>query len=79
MTAKSERRVRLWFGPHLIHDYRAAAEAAESYAEAMGKRFAGLTVTVDSEVSHELPPLPCEQLWMHTLTSGQPNHSEASP
>lgn len=65
-SPRSERRVRLWFGPHLLHDYRAAADAAESYAEAIGKRFAGLTVTVDSETSHDLPPLPCEQLW--TLT-----------
>ncbi len=61
-----ELRVRLWFGPHLLHDYRAGAEAAERYAEAIGKRFAGLRVTLDSAVTADLSPLPCEQLW--TLT-----------
>lgn len=60
------RRVRVWFGPHLLHDYRAGADAAEQYAKAIGKRFAGLTVTVDAEVTADMPPLPCEQLWMLT-------------
>lgn len=60
------RRVRVWFGPHLLHDYRAGAEAAEEYAKAIGKRFAGLTVTVDTEATEDMAPLPCEQLWMLT-------------
>ncbi len=58
-----QRRVRVWFGPHLLHDYRAEVSAAESYAQAIGRRFGGLQVTVDHEVSDELDPLPCEQLW----------------
>lgn len=63
---RDERRVRVWFGEHLLHDYRAGAEAADQYAAAIGRRFHGLAVAVDSEVSDDLPPLPCEQLW--TLT-----------
>ncbi|MFC7623150.1 hypothetical protein [Microlunatus sp. GCM10028923] len=57
------RRVRVWFGPHLLRDYRAEASAAEGYAQAMGSRFGGLEITVDSEVNDQLTPLPCEQLW----------------
>lgn len=59
-------RVRVWFGAHLLHGYRAEATAAQGYAAAIGRRFAGLKVTVDSEASDGLTPLPCEQLW--TLT-----------
>ena len=58
-----ELRVQLWFGPHLLHNYRAGAEAAEAYAAAIGRRFAGLKITIDSEATAELSPLPCEQLW----------------
>lgn len=58
-----ELRVRVWFGAHLLHDYRAEASAAASYAEAIGRRFGGLQVTVDTEVSDDLAPLPCQQLW----------------
>ncbi len=61
-----ERRVRVWFGEHLLHDYRAGAVAAQEYATAIGRRFPGLAVTVDDDVTEELRPLPCEQLW--TLT-----------
>jgi len=64
--ASDDRRVRVWFGSHLLHDYRAGAEAAGLYAEAIGRRFAGLEVTVDAEVSDDLPALPCEQLWVLT-------------
>lgn len=56
-------RVRVWFGPHLLHDYRAEASAAESYAEAIGRRFGGIQVTVDNEANDDLDPLPCQQLW----------------
>jgi hypothetical protein len=59
----TELRVRVWFGPHLLHDYRAEASAAESYAQAIGRRFGGLRITVDTEVSDALDPLPCQQLW----------------
>lgn len=58
-----QRRVQVWFGEHLLHDYRAGAKAAEEYAAAIGRRFAGLRVTVDSEVTAAMQQLPCEQLW----------------
>lgn len=59
----ADRRVQLWFGPHLLHSYRAGVTAAEEYAAAIGRRFPGLTIKVDAEVSDGLSPLPCEQLW----------------
>lgn len=62
-SQREERRIRLWFGRHLLRDYRAEAEAAEQYATAIGRRFAGIHVTVDSLVGEDLPRLPCEQLW----------------
>src|SRR6266516_3206912 len=34
------RRVRVWFGSHVLADYRAEAELAERYAAAMSRRFA---------------------------------------
>ncbi|HEY3511668.1 hypothetical protein [Kribbella sp. NPDC051137] len=60
------RRVRVWFGEHVVADYCAEAELAERYAEAMSRRFAGLRVT--SEPLSELDPgpdrrLPGERLW----------------
>lgn len=61
-----ECRVRLWFGPHLLHDYRAGAAAAEAYIDAIGKCFGGLRVTIDSEVTEDMTALPCEQLWSLT-------------
>lgn len=61
--AEPELRVQLWFGEHLLHGYRASASAAREYAAATGRRFAGVQITIDSEVSADLAPLPCAQLW----------------
>jgi len=36
------RRVRVWFGEHVIADYNAEPALAERYADAMSRRFAGL-------------------------------------
>lgn len=44
-------RVRVWFGTHLLHDHRAEPTAARNYAEAIGRRFAGLRVTVDADTA----------------------------
>lgn len=63
---RGELRVRLWFGQHVLHDYRADGDVARRYAKEIGRRFAGLKITIDSEVSTDMPQLPCEQLW--TLT-----------
>ena len=39
------RRVRVWFGDHVVADYQAEADLADRYAAAMSRRFAGLRVT----------------------------------
>jgi hypothetical protein len=60
------RRVRVWFGDHVVADYRAEAELAERYAAAMSRRFAGLRVTSDPLPEHDPGPdrkLPGERLW----------------
>ena len=41
------RRVRVWFGEHVIADYNAELALAERFAHAMSRRFAGLMVTND--------------------------------
>ena len=57
------RRVRVWFGEHLVAEYVASRAAADAYTSAMTQRFAGLLVTVDDEVSGRERPMPCERLW----------------
>jgi hypothetical protein len=65
-TQTSERRrVRVWFGEHVIADYTAEPALAERYAHAMSRRFAGLRVTNDPMPAVDrLPdPLPGERMW----------------
>lgn len=59
------RRVRVWFGEHVVADYRADRALAERYEQAMKRRFAGLRVTNDliPPTLPKLPPLPPERLW----------------
>jgi hypothetical protein len=59
------RRVRVWFGEHVIADYNAEPALAERYANAMSRRFAGLRVTNDPMPAiDKLPdPLPGERMW----------------
>jgi hypothetical protein len=60
------RRVRVWFGDHVVADYRAEAELAERYAAAMSRRFAGLRVTSEPVPDQDPGPdrkLPGERLW----------------
>jgi hypothetical protein len=47
IQTSERRRVRVWFGEHVIADYRAEPALAERYAQAMSRRFAGLRVTND--------------------------------
>ena len=48
MTSKQHRRrVRVWFGEHVIAQYVAEAPLAARYEQAMRRRFAGLRVTND--------------------------------
>lgn len=65
VAERVERRVRVWFGEHVIADYRATPDLAERYAHAMARRFAGLRVTNDPVPSAggPKPPLPGERLW----------------
>jgi hypothetical protein len=57
--------VRVWFGDHVIADYRADAELANRYAEAMSRRFTGLRITTEPLPPGRGPtrPLPGERLW----------------
>lgn len=64
------RRVRVWFGSHVIADYIAEPGLAARYEQAMRRRFAGLKVTSDpvaAPVTAAPPdtarPLPSERLW----------------
>lgn len=58
-----EHRVQLWFGQHLLREYRAEPTAATEYAKAMGLRFPGIMIKVDRAAVDGLVHLPCEQLW----------------
>lgn len=66
VAESADRRVQLWFGPHVLRTYRAAPSAAQEYAQAIGSRFPGVRVTVDDQAGQGLAPLPCEQLWILT-------------
>lgn len=65
-TQTSERRrVRVWFGEHVIADYIATPDLADQYATAMGRRFAGLRITNDPlpAVDPNAQRLPSQRLW----------------
>jgi hypothetical protein len=57
------RRVRVYFGRHVVAEYSADERLAEQYAYAMRRRFRGLQVTVDDEPADGLRPVPAERLW----------------
>jgi hypothetical protein len=65
IQTNERRRVRVWFGEHVIADYNAEPALAERYADAMSRRFAGLRVTNDPMPTvDKLPdPLPGERMW----------------
>lgn len=64
MTNQTEttKRVRVWFGRHVICTYAADPQEAERYARLMAQRFAGLRVTIDDQASRLDPMLP-ERVW----------------
>jgi hypothetical protein len=45
IQTQQRRRVRVWFGAHVIAQYVADAPLADRYEQAMRRRFAGLKVT----------------------------------
>lgn len=59
--------VQVWFGNHVVCEYRADSAAAARYADAMRRRFAGLRVTIEPNPDRlnigAVPPLPGERLW----------------
>jgi hypothetical protein len=46
-SRQERRRVRVWFGEHVIAQHIAEAPLAARYEQAMRRRFAGLRVTND--------------------------------
>lgn len=60
--------VRLWFGPHMIGQYRAHPENAQRFAAEMPYTFHGLRVTVSRAAPHQrLQRLPERRLWSLTV------------
>ncbi|HEY0687785.1 MAG TPA: hypothetical protein VGD71_01995 [Kribbella sp.] len=47
----TDRRVRVWFGEHIIAEYTAEPEPALRYQAAMNRRFASLRVTIEPAVA----------------------------
>ena len=43
----AERRVRVWFGEHVIADYTAEVADAIRYQAGMTRRFASLRITIE--------------------------------
>lgn len=58
-----QRRVRVWFGSHVIATYVGDPGEADRYARAMAQRFAGLRVTIDGQASRFDPLLPHRARW----------------
>jgi hypothetical protein len=63
LDVTKRRRVRVWFGEHVVEEYQAEAATADRYADAMAQRFRGLRVTVDDVGPDGLQPLSPERLW----------------
>ena len=66
LRGPERRRVRVWFGKHVIADYRADADLAERYIAAMARRFVGLRITNEPIPEREAGsgrPLPGERFW----------------
>jgi hypothetical protein len=51
----TDRRVRVWFGEHVIAEYTDEPEAALKYQAAMTRRFASLRVTIEP-VARDVDP-----------------------
>jgi hypothetical protein len=49
-SRSTDRRVRVWFGEHIIAEYTAEPQTAMRYHAAMTRRFASLQVTIEPAV-----------------------------
>ncbi len=47
-TASERQRVRVWTGKFPIVDQTTTAKAAREFAQAMGRRFTGLPITIEN-------------------------------
>lgn len=62
----ARRLVRVWFGSHVIANYRATPDLADRYAAAMERKFFGLTVTNEPlpiAPAATTAPLPGQIMW----------------
>lgn len=62
-TGDEVQLVRVWFGHHVVCEYADTSDLAERYADAMGRRFRGLKVTIERDHGRQLPPLPAQRMW----------------
>lgn len=69
MTATTDqRRVRVWFGKHVLTEYDAEPERAQRYASLTEQRYRGLRVTIDDSPPNDNgPSLPDPSLWSLTV------------
>jgi hypothetical protein len=61
------RRIQVWFGDEVICSHQAPALEARRYVTLMGRRFAGLRITIDDQPTMRDPELPHELLWELTV------------
>lgn len=59
---RQPRHIRIESGA-LRLDYQASAEQAQNVADELAQGLPGIVVTVDDDVSEDLPSLPCSRLW----------------
>lgn len=61
-----KRRAQVWFGDQVINSYTATAPEARRFVTMMGRRFAGIRITVDGQVTGSDPLLPQQLEWEWT-------------
>lgn len=66
-TTPRTRRIRVWFGAHVLDAYQADATVADHYAELTQRRYAGLRVTIDDQTDGTATALPERRLWPLTV------------